>query len=253
MNLHAVAVRLWEERLAGLICAVLAAIAAILLTFQISLSPLSLRPKALQLGVAGTSVLVDGAASSLGTVHGDSKRFDNLAGDYAELMNSQPIIAPIARAIHVNPDEIGVQVQITNRVPLSQSQPLEPQVGTQILATRRHYYVVARVNSGTQIVQLYAQAPSGSKAITMVRAAVASLHSYVRAAERSAHVPRSDRIVIRPLGHIYGRTLNRHVSEEAAVLIVVVGWVLAMIAVITLRGQARRAVVKRPVAQPTQV
>jgi len=252
MNLYAVAVRLWEERVAGLICAVLAVIAALLITFHFSLSPLSLRPRALQLGVAGTSVLVDGATSSLGTVHGDSKRFDNLAGDYAELMNSDPIIAPIARAIHKNPDEIGVQVQITSRVPLSQSQPLEPQVGTEILATRRHYYVVARVISGTQIVQLYAQAPSGRMAITMVRAAVASLQDYVRASERAAHVPRSDRIVIRPLGHIYGRTLNRHVSEEAAVLIVVLGWVLAMIAIITLRGQAWRASLKRTPAQPTR-
>ncbi len=253
MNLNAVAVRLWEERLAGLICAVLAIIAAILLTFQISLSPLSLRPKALQLGVAGTSVLVDGASSSLGTVHGDSKRFDTLAADYAELMNSQPLIAPIANAIHVNPDEVGVQVQITSRVPLSQSQPLEPQVGTEILATRRRYYLVARVQSGTQIIQFYAQAHSGATAVTMVHAAVSSLQSYVSAAEHSSHTSRSERVVIRPLGHVTGRTLNTHVSEEAAVLIVVVGWILAMIAVITLRGEARRARPRRSATQPAQV
>ncbi len=253
MNLHDVAVRLWEERLAGLICAVLAIIAAILLTFQISLSPFSLRPKALGLGVAGTSVLIDGHSSSLGTLHGDSKRFDNLAADYAELMNSQPIIAPIAKAIGVAPDEVGVQVQVTSHVPLSQSQPLEPQVGTEILATRRHYFIVARVQAGTQIVQLYAQAPSGSKAVTMVQAAVASLDGFLRSSEHRAHTPRSERIVIRPLGHIYGRTLNTHVSEEAAVLIVVVGWVLAMIAVVTVRGQARRARPKRAMAQPTRV
>jgi hypothetical protein len=253
MNLNAVAVRLWEERVAGLILAVLAVIAAILLTFQISLSPFSLRPKALQLGVAGTSVLIDGRNSSLGSVHGDSKRFDTLAADYAALMNSEPLIAPIARAIHANPNEVGVQVQITNRVPLSQSQPLEPQVGTEILATRRHYYLVARVQSGTQVVQLYGQAPSGAVAVTMVQAAVKSLRSYVHSADVSARAPRSERIVIRSLGHIYGRTLNRHVSQEAAVLIAVVGWVLAMNAVITIRGQARRAPLRRPVAQPTQV
>jgi hypothetical protein len=253
MNLHAVAVRLWEERLAGLICAVVAVIAAILICFHISTSPLGLKPKALQLGVAGTSVLIDGHNSSLGTVHGDSKRFDNLAADYAVLMNSQAVIGPIANAIHVSPNEVGVQVQITSRVPLSQSQPLEPQVGTEILATRRRYYVVARVQSGTQILQLYAQAPSGAKALTMVKAAVASLNSLVLTSARSAHTPRAQRIVIRPLGHYYGRTLNRHVSEEAAVLIVVVGWILAMIAVVTFRGQARLARPKRTVAQPTQV
>ncbi len=187
-------------------------------------------------------------------MHGDSKRFDNLAGDYAELMNSQQIIAPIASAIHAAPDEIGVQVQITSRVPLSQSQPLEPQVGTEILATRRHYYVVARVQAGTQIVQLYAQAPSGNEGghDGAGRGGLAG-RSFVRTSEHSAHAPRSQRVVIRPLGHVYRRTLNSHVSVEAAVLIVVVGWVLAMIAVITVRGQARCAAAKRAVAQPTQV
>jgi hypothetical protein len=126
-------------------------------------------------------------------------------------------------------------------------------VGTEILATRRHYYLVARVQSGTQIVQFYGQAPSGAVAAAMVQAAVKSLRSYVHNAEVSARVSHSDQIVIRPLGHIYGRTLNRHISEEAAVLIAVVGWVLAMIAVVTIRGQARRASLRRPVAQPTQV
>lgn len=253
MNLHAVAVRLWEERLAALIIGVLAVIAAILLTFQLSLSPLSLRPKALQMGTAGTSVLIDGAQSSLGSVHGDSKRFDNLAGDYAELMNSQTIIASIARAIHTAPDTIGVQVQITSRVPLSQSQPLEPQVGTEILATRRRYYLVSRVQAGTQVVQLYAQAPTGHNAVTLVQAAVASLQRYVLAADHSAHVARSDRVVIRPLGHIVGKTLNSHVSVEAALLIVVFAWTLAMIALLTYRSETRLSWLRRSGRAATEV
>jgi hypothetical protein len=239
MNLHEVARRLWEERISALIVAVLAVVVAILITFHVSLSGPSLRPRALQLGVAQTSVLIDSHRSTIASTAG-SKGLAGVTINLAELMNSQVIIAPIARALGVAPDNIGVQVQVSQKIPLSQSQPLEPQVGTEILTTRRHYYLVVHDISGGQIIGLYAQAPTGRMALARVVAAEHSLTAYVAAATHSGRVGRPNQIVVRQLGNVYGRTLDPHVSEDAAVLIAVLAWILVMIALITLKNQARR-------------
>lgn len=239
MNLYQVSRRLWEERLAAVITAVLAAIVAVLLTYHVSFSPPSLRGRALQMGVGQTSVLVDSRRSTIGSTRGAG----GLAGvttNLAELMNSQPLIAPIARALGVPPDTIGVEVQVSQRVPLTQSQPLEPQVGTEILATRRRYYLVVHDISGGQILGLYAQAPNGRLAVKMVQAAARSLSDYVASVAHGGRVASADQIVVRRLGNVYGRTLDSHVSEDAAVLIGVLAWILAMTALLTLRNQALR-------------
>lgn len=240
MDLHQVMRRLWEERLIALLLAVAAVVIAILFTFQISVSKPALRPRALQMGVAQTSVLVDVHRSTLASTQG-ARGLSSTTTTLTELMNSEPIIAPIARALGVAPDNVGVQVQVSQAVPLSQSQPLEPQVGTEILATRRHYYLVAHDISGGQVIGLYAQAPTGAIALKMVLAAEHALQHYVAAQARQGHVPVAQRIVVRQLGNVYGRTLDSHVSEEAAVLIAALLWILGMIAVLTVKNQARRA------------
>jgi len=242
MNLYEVARRLWQERLLAILFAVLAVVIAILFTFRVSFSPPSLRPRALQLGTAGTSVLVDARQSTISDTRVNAKRLIRLTTSLTQLVDSSPITTPIAHALHVAPNNIGVQVQVTDNVPLMQSLPLEPQVGTEILATQRHYYLVARNDTGSQVIQLYAQAPTGRQAVTMVLTAVQALRRYVAAGAAQGHVRAADQVVIRPLGNVVGRTINPHVSEEAAVLIALLAWGLMMTATLTLKSQARRRV-----------
>jgi hypothetical protein len=240
MNLYEVWRRLCEEWIAALVAAALAVVVAVLLTYHVSFSPVSLRGRALQMGVAQSSVLVDARRSTIASTQG-AAGLGAITNTLAQLVNSEPIIAPIARALGVAPDSIGVQVQVSQQVPLSQSQPLEPQVGTEILATRHRYYLVAHDTSGGQVIGLYAQAPNGRLAVRMVEAAQRSLRDYVAAAARSNRPSGTSQIVIRPLGNVYGRVLDSHVSEDAAVLIAVLAWVLAMTGWLTLRNQALRA------------
>jgi len=249
MTLYDVGRRLWEERIAAIACAVLAVVVAIVATFHISFSPPSLKPRALQMGTAGTTLLVDGRHSSLGAVNSKSSRLASLAGDYTELTNSQPIIGPVAHALGVDPAAVGVQVQITSAVPLAQQQPLEPQVGTEILATRRRYYLVARNDAGSQTIEFFAQAPTGRQAVLMVTTATRALRRMIATEARQAKVPRSQQAVIRTIGDVSGGTLNSHVSEEAAVLIAVLAWALAMTAFITIKDQAQRSALRRTTAE----
>jgi hypothetical protein len=134
-----------------------------------------------------------------------------------------------------------VQVQITSQVPLSQQQPLEPQVGTEILATRRRYYLVARSDAGSQVIAFFAQAPTGRQAVLMVTTATRALRRLIAIEAHRAKVPRSQQPVIRAIGEVSGATLDSHVSEEAAVLIAILAWALAMTAFLTVKGQARRS------------
>jgi hypothetical protein len=244
MTLYDVGRRLWQERLAAIVCAVLAIVVAILATFHISFAPPALKPRALQMGTAGTSLLIDSHHSSLGTVNSKSSRLVTLASDYTELANTEPIIAPVTRALGVGPAAVGVQVQVTSQVPLSQQQPLEPQVGTEILATRRRYYLVARNDAGSQTMAFFAQAPTGRQAILMVKTATNALRHLIATEARQAKVPARERVVVRTIGRISGGTLDSHVSEEAAVLIAVLAWALAMTAFLGIKDQARRSALR---------
>ena len=252
MNLNEVLQSIWRERVAALILAVVAIIVAILFTFRISFSPPSLHPRALQLSVARTSVLIDARHSTLGSDRADSHRYASLAATYTDLTNSEPIIAPVAKALGVLRQNVGVQTQVTQNVPLSQSQPLEPQVGTEILGTHHHYFLVARNDSGTQVVQYYGQAPTRAQAITIVRTAARALQSYVTRQIRAEHVAKANAIEVRQLGLISGGTLDKNVSLDAAILVAVVTWALGMIAVVTLRNQARRGRRRSAPAQPVE-
>jgi hypothetical protein len=252
MNLHEALLSIWRERLAAVVLAIVAIVVAILFTFRISFSPPSLHPRALQLSVARTSVLIDARHSTLGSARANSHRYASLASTYTDLSNSEPIINPIAHALGVAPENIGVQTQVTQHVPLSQSQPLEPQVGTQILGTHHHYFLVARNDSGTQIVQFYGQAPTRAQALTIVRTAALALQDYVNHQIRVQHVAKSNRIEVRQLGLTYGGTLDKNVSLNAAILVAVIVWALGMIAVITLRNQARRARRRSEAEEPVE-
>lgn len=247
MNLYEIAQRIWRSKLIALGCAVLSLAVALLVGFSISLSPLSIRPRALQLGVAGVQVLVDSPRSSLAQINAPSQGLARVATTYTELMNSPRVIDPIAHAIGVAPQNIGVQEQLTQLVPLSQSQPLEPQVGTQILATRKHYFLDARNDTGSQVISIFTQAPTGALAVKMAAAAANALRVYAASRVRGGRVPADESVVLRELGGPYGRTLNRSASLQFAIIVGILVWILAMIAILTLQTQAWAARgVRRP-------
>lgn len=243
MNLYALLQRIWRNKRIAAGCAALSIVVALIVGFRISLSPPSISPRALQLGVASVQVLVDSRETGLSELSsGADNQLATLASTYTELMNSPRILDPVARAIGVAPQNIGVQEQITQLVPLAQGQPLEPQVGTEILSTRQHYYIDARNDSGSQVVSIFTQAPSGAIAVKMAAAAARALIRYAAVDAHTTHPPPLSRqVVLRQVGGPYGRTLNRSAALQAAILVGVVLWVVLMIASLTLQSQARRA------------
>lgn len=240
MNLYLLGLTLWRARLAVVLCSVLAAAVGIVVAFHVSFSPPSLRPKSLQLGVAGAQLLVDTQRSTVGAVHPPASSLAKLAGTYSELMSAPAVIDPVARSLGVAPRRIGIQEQLTQQLQVAQSQPKEPQVGVEIAATQQNYYLLARNDSGSQVIQLFTQAPTGAQALRMVKAAVMGLRAYLRGSQDHGHISLRRRVVLRTLGPAFGQTIDRAASTEAAVLIGLFTWVFSITAVLTLRSQARR-------------
>jgi hypothetical protein len=241
MNGYDLARRILQEWVLALVCAVLAIVVAVVATYQISLSPFALHPKALQVGVSGASVLVDTENSQIGSARPATARIGNLGAAFTDLVNTEPVIGPVARALHVPPSEVGVQTQITEQVPLSQRLPLEPQVGTELLASHHHYSIVARNDSGTPLVQLFTQAPTGAQARLMALTAAHALARFADSRAQEGHVPRGERVDLRVIGTVGSGTLSRGVSRDAAILIAMGVWLLAFIGGCTVKASARRS------------
>jgi hypothetical protein len=240
MNLYSVSVTVWKEKVTLLACAVVAAAIAIVSTFHISFSPVSVQPRRFQMGVASYTLLVNSRRSALADAHASTSRLAGLTSQYTELINSPVVIDRVARAIGTEPSRIGVQLQISQRISPSQSEPLEPQVGEEILATRRHYYLLAHDISGNQTIELFAQAPTGRIATAMVTGAARGLSDLVDHFARQGHVPRGQRIIIQPLGQPSGRVLDTGVSKDAAILIGIASWMACFVAALTFKASRRR-------------
>jgi hypothetical protein len=241
MNGYDIARRVVQEWILALLCLLLAVVVALVATYQISLSPFSLHPKALQMGVSNESVLVDTRDSQIGSARPAAARVGNLGTTFTDLVNTQPVIGPVARALHVKPSEVGVQTQITAQTPLSQRLPLEPQVGTEILATQHHYYIVARNDSGTPLIQLFTQAPTAAQARLMATTAAQALARFADNRAQQGHIAKVGRVDLRVIGTVGSGTLARGVSRDAAILIAIGVWLLAFIGGCTVKASARRS------------
>ena len=235
MNLLEIMESIWSLKARAALLAVVSACVAVLLTFRVSLSPLGLHPRALQLGVAQTELLVDAGRSPLADADDPLGNLTSLAADYAEFVNSPSVIEPVARSIGVRPTEIGVEEQLLQNVPFIQSNSREPQVGTQLLAAQRHYSVLVRNDNGTFVIQIYTQAPTGRQAIRMANAVARALSSYAASVVRSQKIRPGQSVILRQLGAATGGVVDRSASLDAAILGALALWIFGVIAMLTLR------------------
>jgi hypothetical protein len=202
------------------------------LTFQISRA--GLHERALSFGVAETQVLVNTRDSPLVDSTVLTLDIDQLASDYAEIVNSPRVLDPVAASVHIKRSQISASTQLVQDVPLQQSDALEAQRGVQIIDSGRHYSLLARVDQQTFVVQLFAQAPTAAKAVVMANTAAGALISYAKHLVRSERIPRSRQVVLSRVGRAFGGTVDHGLAAEAAVLFTVLFFLLGMTAVLTV-------------------
>ena len=254
MNLLEILESIWSLKARAALLAVLAVCLAVLLTFRVSLSPVGLHPRALQLGVGQTQLLVDSGHSPLADAEAPFGDLSSLAADYSELINSPSVIGPVARSIGVRPAEIGVEEQLLQNVPLAQSDAREAQVGAQLLAAQHHYSVLVRNDNGTFVIQIYTQAPTGRQAVRLANAVAHSLSSYAASVAGVERIPLGRRVILRQLGAATGGVVDHSASLDAAILGALAIWIFGVIAMLTLRRLRSRRTGSSPrtaTASPT--
>lgn len=213
-----------KRQLVGL--AVISAAAAILLTYQISISPLSLRAKLLQFGAASTEVFIDSERSTLADAFIDQAQLSRRASILAEWLASPVGVDAIAQTMKVTPPKLSVTVQDEVTLPKSITNTQGPQRAYQLLQEQDQYAVLLRVDAATPIVQVYTQAQSGTSAIRLANAAVAVMTAATSRAATASGVPPARRIVLRSTGGARGGTVNPGAGAGAPVAIGVLIWCL---------------------------
>lgn len=233
-----IARQLWAQKKRVAIALVVAALASTLVAYSVSLSPLGVHRRALQVGAASSQILVDSPRSTL--VDGAStEAFDALAARariYGEYLSTLQARARIAAVSGVSPASITTsgpfspesgQVSYQNQTSASRAgEILEEGAGNRLVFTAQE---------GVPIISVNAQAATAATAIRLARASFVTLREYVRNLE-AAHAggrPASSDVTVRQLGAPEGGTVGGSndvmLMALAFVLIVGIGCTLILV------------------------
>jgi hypothetical protein len=224
--------QLWQRKLTSTFVLIVSVLLAGLLTFQVNHGHLEKRP--LSFGVAETQLLINTGQSPLADSTVLTLDIDQLASDYAEIVNSPQVVDPVAARLHIRPSQIYASTQLVQDIPLSDSDALEAQRGVQVIDSGRHYALLARVDSQTFVIQLFAQAPTGREAVLMASTAGQALKSYAANLVSTERIPQSKRVILDQVEPAFGGTVDASLAVEALILFSLLFFTLGMISVLTV-------------------
>ena len=137
--------------------------------------------------------MVDAAQSPLATANVAPARMNLLASDIALATSSNLVADAVARAVHAQPDQIGIGEQIQQNLPRTLYYAHEAEVGTQLLADQHRYSVLVRNVQGTFIIQIFTQAPTGTLAIKMANVVSRTMSGHIaQLVRRGGSIPISN-------------------------------------------------------------
>jgi hypothetical protein len=213
--------KLWELKLAVGISLALALFAAVWSIEKISLSPLGLTPRSLQMATAATHVLVDTPHSIMLDLRQDTYGIGSLTNRAVVLGNviaSTSVEAQIAQRAQVPVGLLRIQAPLT---PLESSVQVDPQKArrvSDILKSNDQYRIQINANPEVPILDIYAQAPTAASAAALANAAVDELRSYVAGLATTQKTPAIDQIRLVQLGRATGVVINPGVQYQVALL-----------------------------------
>jgi hypothetical protein len=213
--------KLWELKLAVGISLALALFAAVWSIEKISLSPLGLTPRSLQMATAATHVLVDTPHSIMLDLRQDTYGIGSLTNRAVVLGNviaSTSVEAQIAQRAQVPVGLLRIQAPLT---PLESSVQVDPQKArrvSDIFKSNDQYRIQINANPEVPILDIYAQAPTAASAAALANAAVDELKSYVAGLATTQRTPAIDEIRLVQLGRATGVVINPGVQYQVALL-----------------------------------
>jgi len=213
--------KLWALRGGVALCLALAGFAALWSVQSISLIPMRLTPRSLEMATASTHVVVDTPTSAVLDLRQNTYSFEGLRNRAVLLGNviaGTTVRGAIARRAHVSADALRIQAPLT----LEQAAP-PPDSGNarrtgDIVRLNDQYRLNIQANLSVPMLDIYSQAPTAGSAAVLANAAVDELRAYLTRLAAAQHTPPQDQIRLLQLGRAQGTVINKGVQWEVFVL-----------------------------------
>ncbi|HST55130.1 MAG TPA: O-antigen ligase family protein [Solirubrobacteraceae bacterium] len=192
---------------AALVLVLVATLAATLVGYRPSLSPLGLHPRGTELGAAKAEVLVDTANSELADSGRATAYNSYLAAQvalrYALYLQGDEVTASLGRDLGLHNQSVaasGPYTLLLNRTNLARKQ----RSPVNLHRVNHDYRLLLDLDGQNPTLTLYAQAPTALDAITLVDSARGLLTRHVSSQQASYPPGAPDAVVLRPLGPTVG-------------------------------------------------
>jgi hypothetical protein len=209
---------------------IIAVVAAFLSVYKVGLLPPKLQSRALVIGAASTTLLVDDPHSGVTDLEAGTEQFGSLqarAALIANLMTTDPVKRILARIAGLAPTQIDATAPITANVPQTVIEPGSGAAASDILANADHYKLQFQVDPTVPIIRLYGQAPSAGAALTLTSAAVSGVRQYLHQLAVTQHLNPSLQVKLVQLGVPHGGVVNGGAQQEIALITFFTAFVIA--------------------------
>jgi len=202
--------QLWSRKLLVGLVVVIAALAAILCAYRLSVSPPGLHSRALQVGAASSQILVDSPESAL--VHGASlgtfEALSTRAKIYGEYLSSLAARKEIAKLAGVSPASISSSGPFSSATGQNnyEAQSSEDRAN-EILQEGAQSRLVFTGQEGVPILTVDAQAPTAARAVDLANASFVALKHYVNNLSADGEEVKRG-VTVRELGEPEGGTIG---------------------------------------------
>lgn len=213
---------LWQRPRLLLLGLPVAALAALLSVYTISLVPPGLSPRTNVFATASTQLLVDAPDSAFADLANDLTPLETRASVFARFLATPAALELIARDARVPLDSIEAQGPYDINLPVIQQEPTAGQRSSQIIGEGALYRLRFENNPVLPIVSVFAQAPSEAEALALANAVPRALSTYIEAIQEQQQTPADRRVVIRKLGDARGGVVNQDANIQIGLLVFVV-------------------------------
>jgi hypothetical protein len=210
-----------------------AALAAVLAGYRISLSPPALHPRGARIGAAHAQILVDTSSSLIADIERltqyQSDLGAQLAVNYALYLQGYGPTAALGRSLGLGQRSVAASGPFTlllgrSNVAQKLPQPPDPRL------VDHSYRLLLDVDGARPLLDIYGQAPTQAEAVKLVDEARQLLERHVATQKTSYPLPSTSAAVLRPLGATVGGTIGASAHWQlmlfAFVLALLLGWSL---------------------------
>lgn len=167
--------QLWRLRLLVGLGVLLAAALAIVLTFNVSLSPFSVKRQQTVFGAAQTTIYLDTARSAIATSSNDVSKLTARAQVIGRVIDSGEVKGRIARSMSIVPNRVTVVGPFPDVAGQQTTQPAAQERANEILSQQGPFSIFVDTDPVAPTIALFVQANDGSEAVKLADATVRAL------------------------------------------------------------------------------